>query len=205
MLLSTDMVSASAGGLEPQQQTFQNTLWFRSRQTGNRVAVVNLMGGPTGGYGYETYRQYFVDLAASWKEDYPNIQHYYAFQIWPKSCAMGINGSDNRLREVQRTLPKMFSGMSVISTLGVKPPGGCHFPAAGYAEFARFLHPMMQYDLYHRHVMGFNPPNLHRAFFTSAQRDELILEFDYHLLYGQSGLAALTFCDVPIEPFDGDC
>lgn len=215
--------------------------------------------GPTGGYGYETYRQFFVDLAASWKEDYPNIQHYYAFQIWPKSCAMGINGSDNRLREVQRTLPKMFSNMSVISTLGIKPPGGCHFPAAGYAEFARFLHSMMQYHLYHRHVGEFNPPNLKHAFFTSAQCDELILEFDCqinwsdslvnqfyidgepkqvvagsangsritlklkgptksqtvtyldsadwspdNLLYGQSGLAALTFCDVPIEPSDGD-
>ncbi len=22
--------------------------------------------GPTGGFGYETYRQYFIDLAASW-------------------------------------------------------------------------------------------------------------------------------------------
>ena len=215
--------------------------------------------GPTGGYGYETYRQYFVDLAASWKEDYPNIQHYYAFQIWPKSCAMGINGSDNRLREVQRTLPKLFSNMSVISTLGIKPPGGCHYPAAGYAEFARFLHPMMGYHLYHRHVDSFNPPNIQRAFFTSAQRDELVLEFDYHinwsdslvsqfhldgepkqvvagsangsritlklkgptksktvtyldsaawnpdnLLYGQNGLAALTFCDVPIEPSEGE-
>ncbi len=210
--------------------------------------------GPTGGYGYETYRQFFVELAASWKENYPNIQHYYAFQIWPKSCSMGINGSDNRLREVQRTLPKLFSNLNVISTLGIKPPGGCHFPAAGYAEFARFLHPMMQYHLYHRHVGLFNPPNLKRAFFTSAQRDELILEFDYqinwsdalvsqfhldgepkqvasgsangntitlklkeptksktvtyldsanwnpdNLLYGQNGLAALTFCDAPIE------
>ncbi|MCX7407835.1 MAG: DUF2341 domain-containing protein [Planctomycetales bacterium] len=215
--------------------------------------------GPTGGYGYETYRQFFVDLAASWKEDYPNIQQYYAFQIWPKSCSMGINGSDNRLREVQRTLPKLFSNLNVISTLGIKPPGGCHFPAAGYAEFARFLHPMMQYHLYHRHVGPFNPPNLKRAFFTSAQRDELILEFDYHinwsdalvsqfhldgeakqvvagsangsritlklkgptksktltyldsanwnpdnLLYGQHGLAALTFCDVPIDPTESD-
>ena len=212
--------------------------------------------GPTGGYGYETYRQFFVDLAASWKEDYPNIQRYYAFQIWPKSCAMGINGSDNRLREVQRTLPKLFSNLSVISTLGIKPPGGCHFPAAGYAEFARFLHPMMRYHLYHRFVDGpFDPPNLKRAFFTSAQRDELVLEYDHHmqwtdslvsqihldgepkqvvsgsvnggritlklkgptksktvtyldsanwnpdnLLYGANGLAALTFCEVPIEP-----
>ena len=210
--------------------------------------------GPTGGYGYENYRQFFVDLAASWKTDFPNIQCYYTFQIWPKACAMGINGSDNRLREVQRTLPKLFSNLSVIPTLGIKPPGGCHFPAAGYAEFARFLHPMMQYQLYYRHVNSFQPPNLKRAYFTSAQRDELILEFDYNinwsdalvsqfhldgepkqvlagsasggqitlklkgssksktvtyldsanwnpdnLLYGQNGLAALTFCDVPIE------
>lgn len=142
--------------------------------------------GPTGGYGYETYRQLFVDLAASWKEDYPNIQHYYAFQIWPKSCAMGINGSDNRLREVQRTLPELFSNMSVMSTLGIKPPGGCHFPAAGYAEFARLLHPMMQYHLYHRFVDSFNPPNLKRAHFTSDKRDELILEFDYHIKWSDT-------------------
>jgi len=211
--------------------------------------------GPTGGYGYETYRQFFVDLAASWKEDYPNIQHYYAFQIWPKSCSMGINGSDNHLREVQRTLPKLFSNLSVMSTLGIKPPGGCHFPAKGYAEFARLLHPMMQQHLYHRHLDGsFDPPNLKGASFTSSQRDELILEFSNHvewkdslvnqfhldgpamqvvtgsakgnhvtlklkesttsktityldsanwnpdnLLYGENGLAALTFCDVPIQ------
>ncbi len=211
--------------------------------------------GPTGGYGYETYRQFFVDLAASWKEDFPNIQHYYVFQIWPKSCSMGINGSDNKLREVQRTLPTLFSNLSVMSTLGVKPPGGCHFPAAGYAEFARLICPLVEQKIYHQRLdQSLNPPNLQRAFFASGQRDELILDFDirvawsdaltsqFHLagepqpivsgvangarvvlklkgpsratrvtyldsdswnpdnlLYGKNGLAALTFCDVPIE------
>jgi hypothetical protein len=209
--------------------------------------------GPTGGFGYETYRSFFMQLAASWKQDYPNIQHFYAFQIWPKSCAMGIDGSDNRLREVQRTLPRLFSNLSVISTLGVKPPGGCHFPAAGYAEFARFLHPMMQHHIYQHPAKDFNPPNLLRACFGSSERNTLVLEFDrpviwsdkltsqFHLsgekqqvlagstdgnrltlqlkqpsssrtvtyldsaswnpetlLYGQNGLAALTFCDVLI-------
>lgn len=142
--------------------------------------------GPTGGYGYETYRQYFVDLAASWKGDYPNVQHYYMFQIWPKSCAMGIRGSDNRLREVQRTMPRLFSNLSVMSTLGVKPPGGCHFPAAGYAEFARLLHPMIQSHLYHRHVESFDPPNLQRAWFTSGRRDEIVLDFDQNIQWSDS-------------------
>lgn len=211
--------------------------------------------GPTGGYGYETYRPYFVDLSAAWKEDYPNIQHYYAFQIWPKSCAMGINGSDNRLREVQRTLPLQFSNLSVMSTLGVKPPGGCHFPAAGYAEFARLISPLVEQQIYHRTFeKPITPANLKRASFTTDRQDELVLEFDqpmdwsetlvsqFHLdgepkqvasgsadghrvtlklkdsskatkvtyldsaswspdnlLYGQNGIAALTFCDVPIE------
>ena len=213
--------------------------------------------GPTGDYGYETYRQFFHDLAASWKGDFPNVQKYYSFQIWPKSCSMGVNGSDNRLREVQRTLPRDFSNLSVISTLGIKPPGGCHFPAAGYAEFARMLTPLIDEQLYHRVVEGrITPPNLSRAFFTTAQRDELELEFDsgvvwsdalasqFHLdgepkqvvsgsakgtritlklkspskaktvtyldsanwspdnlLHGENGLAALTFCEVPIEEF----
>ena len=214
--------------------------------------------GPTGGYGYETYRQYFVQLAAAWKRDYPNVQNYYAFQIWPKSCAMGVDGSDNQLREVQRTLPRLFSNLTVISTLGIKPPGGCHFPAAGYAKFAEYLQPIMQHHLYGAPRSQLGSPNLQRARFADANRDEVILEFDQpmrwdaelisefylngkneqvlsgavntaadgrqvilklkpgtqadrityldsarwnpeKLLYGENGVAALTFCDVLIE------
>ena len=211
--------------------------------------------GPTGGYGYETYRELFIDLAGAWKEDFPNVGQYYTFQIWPKSCSMGINGSDNQLREVQRTLPKNFSNLTVMSTLGVKPPGGCHFPAAGYAEFARLIAPVIEHRTYHRTIdQPVTPPNLKLARFSNIRRDEVILEFDqpvvwqasllsqFHLagqsqqiasgsvhgsqlilklksateaarvtyldsanwnpdnlLYGQNGIAALTFCDVPIE------
>jgi hypothetical protein len=212
--------------------------------------------GPTGGYGWETYRQYFIDLAAAWKQDYPNVQHYYAFQIWPKACAMGVNGSDNRLREVQRTLPTAFSNLSVMSTLGIDPPGGCHFPAAGYAEFARLIAPLIERDHYGKTFRTpITPPDLRRAYFAGDRNDELALEFDQpvrwddalagqfsldgqkgkvasgaaagnvvklkvttpfaartityldsaswspdRLLRGQNGIAALTFCEVPILP-----
>ncbi len=210
--------------------------------------------GPTGGYGWETYRQYFIDLAAAWKQDYPNIQHYYLFQIWPKSCAMGIDGSDNRLREVQRTLPSAFSTMSIMSTLGVEPPGGCHYPAAGYAEIARLICPLVERDNYGKiFTTWITPPDLKRAYYASDKRDEIVMEYDQpvkwdnalvnefyldgesgmvapgtvsgnlvtlkltaaspaqkltyldskswsqsRLLRGENGIAALTFCDVPI-------
>lgn len=212
--------------------------------------------GPTGGYGYETYRQFFVDMAAGWKTDYPNVQHYYVFQIWPHACSMGANGSDNRLREVQRQLPALFSNLSVMSTLGIRPPGGCHFPVEGYAEFARLIGPLVERDHYGKKATAsITAPNLTRASFAGENGDVIVLEFDQpvtwddglagefcpdgargqvasgsatgsvvtlklkaaskaktltyldsaswsqeRLLRGENGIAALTFCDVPIQP-----
>lgn len=151
--------------------------------------------GPTGGFGYETYRQYFLEMAAGWKSDYPNVQHYYVFQIWPKACSMGINGSDNRLREVQRTLPRHFSRLSVMSTLGVRPPGGCHFPPAGYAEFARLIEPLVERDLYgERFEKPITAANLQRAWFSTAARDELTLEFDQPVVWN-AALAGQFYLD----------
>ena len=212
--------------------------------------------GPDGGFGWETYRKYFIDLAAAWKQDYPNIQHYYIFQIWPKSCSMGVNGSDNVLREVERALPSSFSNMGIMSTLGIKPPGPAHYPAAGYAEMARLICPLVERDNYGKAFdKAITPPNLKKAYYTSDKNAEIALEFDQpmawndalasqfyldgekgkvasgavsgnvitlklkgastareltyldsaswsvdNLLYGENGIAALTFCGVPILP-----
>jgi hypothetical protein len=212
--------------------------------------------GPTGRYGWETYRQYFVDLAAAWKEDYPNVRHYYIFQIWPRSCSMGVNGSDNMLREVERTLPSCFSNMGIMSTLGIKPPGPAHYPPEGYAEMARLICPLVERDNYGKGFgRSITPPDLKKACYTSDRQDEIALEFDQNmawtdsltsqfyldgaanqaasgavsgkritlklkgassaakvtyldsrswsvnnLLYGENGIAALTFCDAPILP-----
>lgn len=210
--------------------------------------------GPTGGFGWETYQQYFVEMAAGWKQDYPNLQHYYVFQIWPQACAMGVNGSDNLLREAQRTLPALFSNLSLMSTLGIKPPGGCHYPLAGWAEFARLIQPLIERDHYGKTFSeSITPPNLVKATYASERQDAVALEFDQpvvwtdalasqfyldgekgkitfgsvtgnvltlklatpstaqrvtyldskswnptNLLYGANGIAALTFCNVPL-------
>lgn len=213
--------------------------------------------GPTGGYGWETYQQFFIDMSAGWKSDMPNIQHYYVFQIWPNACAMGgRDGSGDRLREAQRTLPRLYSRMSIVSTLGISPPGGCHYPLEGWSRFASLIQPLIERDLYGVKADGpVTPPNLQQVRFTSAACDEIALEFDqplaWHesltrefylddtagevvsatasghvltlklkapttatkitylkernwnqdrLLQGTNGLAALTFCDVKIEP-----
>ncbi|MCE2885637.1 MAG: DUF2341 domain-containing protein [Planctomycetaceae bacterium] len=212
--------------------------------------------GPAGGYGYETYRELFLQMAGAWREDYPNIQHAYMFQIWPKACAMGRDGSDDRLREVQRTLPRAFAHMSIMSSLGIEPEGGCHYPAEGYAQMARLIAPLVEQFNYGVMPTGsITPPDLVRARFEGAARDAVVLEFDQPvrwdaalasqffldgakvdftssdalgatvtlrltaptdartisyidgdrwsqktILRGENGIAALTFCEVPIEP-----
>jgi hypothetical protein len=211
--------------------------------------------GPTGGFGWETYRRLFIDMAGAWKRDYPNIQHYYVFQIWPKSCSMGRDGSDNVLREVQRTLSRDFSNLSVMTTLGIRPPGTCHYPAEGYAAMAKLIEPLVdQYNYGQKFAKPISAADLQSARYASPARDKIVLTFDQpvvwadelagefyldgkkglvesgsvagnvltlkvkapsdagtityldsakwsqdRLLVGTNGIAALTFCDVPVS------
>lgn len=241
---------------------YGRTLWRvqQARLTHGIRAVIWHQGesdqgadGPTGGYGWETYQRYFIELSAAWKQDFPNVQHYYVYQIFPNACSMG-NGQGDMLREVQRTLPRLYSNMSIMSTLGIKPPGGCHYPLTGWAEFARLIQPLIERDHYGKvPTTSITPPNLKRAYFTNGERTAIALEFDQpvvwsdplvgqfyldgekgkvtsgavagsvvtlalkapstartikyltetnwsqdKLLVGANGIAALTFCDVPI-------
>ncbi len=141
--------------------------------------------GPGGDYDWKSYEDYFVEMSAGWKRDFPNVQHTYVFQIWPNSCSMaGNTGAGDMIREIQRSLPRLYSNMSVMSTLGIKPPGGCHFPLVGWAEFARLIQPLMERDNYGRKVIeSITPPNLQRAHFTTAAKDAIALEFDQPIVW----------------------
>lgn len=143
--------------------------------------------GPTGTFGWESYRPFFVDMAGAWQEDYPNVAHTYVFQIWPKACSMGIDGSDNMLREVQRTLPSAIANLHVMSTLGIDPPGGCHYPAAGYAEIARLICPLVERDCYGAtFATTITAPNLRRAAYVGGKKDRIALEFDQAVQWDNS-------------------
>ena len=150
--------------------------------------------GPTGGYGWESYQQLFVEMSAGWKEDFPNVRNYYVFQIWPNSCSMGgREGSGDMLREKQRSLPDLYSQMGIVSTLGVRPPGGCHFPLVGWGEFARLVQPLIERDHYGKvPTASITSPNLRKARWTS--KDTLALEFDQPVLWAD-GLVSQFYLD----------
>ncbi len=152
--------------------------------------------GPTGGYGWETYQQLFVEMSAAWKQDFPNVRHYYVFQIWPNSCSMGGGqGSGDMLREKQRTLPRLYSNMSIMSTLGIRPPGGCHYPLAGWAEFARLIQPLIERDNTGKvPAASVTPPNLQHASYANETKDAITLEFDQPVVWADA-LAGQFYLD----------
>lgn len=109
----------------------------------------------------------------------PNIQHYYLYQIWPNACSQGGTRQSDKLRDVQRLLPRLYANMSTMSTLGIKPEGSCHYPAAGYAEMARLMIPLVERDNYGKVFdKPVTAPDLKRAYYANAKRDEIALEFD---------------------------
>ncbi|MAG92804.1 MAG: hypothetical protein CMJ48_03545 [Planctomycetaceae bacterium] len=211
--------------------------------------------GPDGGYGWEAYQRYFVEMSADWKRDFPNVSRYYVFQIWPSACAMGRDGNGDMLREKQRTLPRLYSNMQILSTLGIQPGGGCHYPLEGWSVFAERIHSLIERDLYGQTTdEPLSAPNLLQAYFVDAAKRSIALEFDQpivwdnrlasefyidgaegrvasgsvsgnvltltlvgptspkritylkeeswsqnRLLIGENGMAALTFCNVPVS------
>ena len=151
--------------------------------------------GPDDTFGFRHYRWYFDRMAVSWRQDYPNAQRLHLFQIWPKSCSMGINGSDNALREQQRQLKAAYEHLDIMPTLGIRPPGGCHFPAAGYAEFAKLMVPLLERD--HYGVKGVQPvsaPNLLTAEWKDDDKqDSVVLTFDQPVVWRDELASEFTF------------
>ena len=150
--------------------------------------------GPTGDYDWKAYEDYFIEMSGAWKRDFPNVQHYYVFQIWPNSCSMaGNTGAGDMIREIQRSLPSRYSHMGAMSTLGIRPPGGCHFPLAGWSEFARLIQPLMERDHYGKvPTASITPPNLRQA--TYAAKDTITLEFDQPVVWAD-GLVSQFYLD----------
>ena len=143
---------------------------------------------PTGDFDWKSYQDYFLEMSAAWKQDFPNIQHYYIFQIWPNSCSMGgKTGGGDMIREKQRTLPSLFSNMDCMSTLGITPAGPCHYPLAGWSEFARLMLPLIERDNYGKApTASITAPNLKQASFAGGAKDTIVLEFDQPVIWDDS-------------------
>jgi hypothetical protein len=139
-------------------------------------------GGIDPDYDYKYYQQYFVDISAAWKADFPNLGNYYLFQIWPAAC--GDTSRNDQLREVQRTLPRLYSNMKIMSTHGIVPGSGCHYVPEGYQVFSDLIGPLVEQDVYgDMPTAKLTAPNLQQAYFTTSAKTEIALVFDQNVAW----------------------
>lgn len=69
-------------------------------------------------------------------------------------------------------------------TLGIEPPGTCHYPPEGYADMARLVTPPVERDNYGTVFdKPVTPPNLGKAYCASGKRDEIALESDQPVVW----------------------
>jgi hypothetical protein len=158
--------------------------------------------GKTATFGWVNYQNYFIRMTAAWKQDYPNIKHYYIHQIWPGACGSRSVEND-RLRERQRRLPEQFSNMSVMSTLGIRPGCGCHYLPEGYTVMARQLFPLVnKYNYGVESKMSVTAPNIQSVSYTSAKRDEIKLTFDQNVKWDDEVAGRFYLDGVAAEVID---
>ena len=136
---------------------------------------------------YLFYEQNFLAMTSAWRQDYPNFQRYIVYQVAPNPCGIGPFASE--VRQIQRKLPRLYSNMSLMHTLGLAGYEGCHYSIAGYQNMAGRLLNLVNRDFY-----GINPPdavtppNLVRAYFTSSARTAIALQFDQPMTWSSFSL-----------------
>lgn len=157
-----------------------NTIYGKLRY---RILKANLQNGlrfvvwHQGEYNsYDTdYKKNFLNLCASWKNDFPGLRQYYLFQVH-NGC-----GGDGLVitREQQRQIPMGRPDISIMSTSGVPGHDGCHFSDAGYDVFADWMYPLIARDFYRSSdTVRITPPEIQGAWYADASHKKVVLQFD---------------------------
>ena len=115
---------------------------------------------------------------------------------FPK-LSLSLASTPEEIREVQRQLPRLYSNMSLVNTIAVPGYEGCHYSIAGYQTLTARLLPVVQRDFYGVTPSGpVTGPNLIRAYFTSAARTAIALEFDQPMSWSSFSLPNYFINDV---------
>jgi hypothetical protein len=164
--------------------TIYGRLLWRARKAGVtrdvRAILWHQGESDTGSGLWQYYQARFGTLWAAWHEDYGPLEHVYAFQIRP-GCG---NEAQCELREVQRTLPRFFPGLELMSSAGIGGHDGCHYTDAGYRQMAGWIFRLVARDLYgSADSWCITPPDVLTASYTTADHREIRVDFDSEVVW----------------------
>ncbi len=142
-------------------------IWWQGESNSSSVVQAN------------TYANKFPPLRADWRTDYANIQKIYTTQIYA-GYASGTAGTEGGLlRERQRQLAQADPGTEIMTANALRTLiNNAHFDQHGYETYANRVYNQIRRDFYNAtDTVEVDPPNITKAFFTSPQKDVLVLEF----------------------------
>jgi hypothetical protein len=157
--------------------TIYGRLLYRARQAGVDQSVRAMLwhqGESDGPTDPAIYYADWSDLRDAWLQDFPSLEQIFMFQV-RDGC--GVNGNMG-IREAQRRFKDLFSDVTVLPTTAISSHDGCHFLYSGYRKMGTWMGVAIAKVLYGRSIPEMaSPPNIHKAQFTSAARDEIELIF----------------------------
>jgi tetratricopeptide (TPR) repeat protein len=122
-----------------------------------------------------TYGDKFTTLHTAWKQDYPNLNNVYVVQVRPSECSQSPITSP---REEQRLLGSRLKDVEVIAASGLPAHDGCHYGNEGYITLGKQIFNLINRDIYKAtDTIGISSPNLIKAAWTGAKRNEIALTF----------------------------
>ena len=169
------------GNREDLETVYGRLLW-RARKAGvaNNVKALIWWQGESNSISSLRSNRYLIYFPIlrddGWRIDFPGIEKIYTVQIHP-----GYGDYAEAIREYQRVFAETDSSTHIMTPfdLGGLVDNDLHFAPAGYEGFADRVFDQINRDFYNSPtVVDVDPPNIKRAFFTEAERDILVLEFD---------------------------
>jgi tetratricopeptide (TPR) repeat protein len=157
-------------------QSWYGRMLWRMQQSGAAETVKAMIWYQGESNQGEDYTEKFTKMYNAWKQDYPTLKKFYVVQIRPSNC---INISNHAsLREQQRTFMQKFPDVETIASAGVPMHDGCHYGTEGYITLGKQLAALIGRDFYRSmDTVGISSPNLVRAAWTNAARNEIQITF----------------------------
>lgn len=122
------------------------------------------------------YYENFKSLYDDWRTDYPSLKKFYVVQIRP-GCA--VTNPHLELRDLLRTLGDSLADVVPVSATGIPGHDGCHYTYEGYNVLGTQVFRLVARDFYGSDdTVDVASPNLTRAYYSSAEHDEITLIFD---------------------------
>lgn len=128
------------------------------------------------------YPTNFNTLYNFWKLDYPSAQKIYVFQV--NILAFPLENAGKYVRDFQRRTKGLYPNVETIATVGTMNYDGVHYQVDGHKQTATEVFRILARDFYgSADVQNINSANIKQAYYTSAAKNEIALEFDMPIVF----------------------